>query len=333
MEGLTRRPTSPFITDVKCEAERELGICSRLPNDNIYNADPGSFCLMSEGKAKCFVDINDCYGRKAFSETVDPCGNGKHGVIETQAFKAVEDFFLIDKDLSDVSFAFDKAATFAKDNEAIHIGMIGNDLLNENVDGNDLTQHTDGNKSPEANIFTSADDDDVDPSRERVLRIVAKAGEAFSNTQKAVKRANDMLVTMSKQSYQVSEEVMAQLQVALNDGPNWLLGILEGKESIIRSLQRKQIEDYQDYNHLLNERNELQDDLEAERLKPKGLDPIELEKLKNLGIDNVNDLINNYMKLQVQLEESRSDRSQISRASSVLNIPKTWQQPQRKPIQ
>uniref|UniRef100_A0AC34G3E5 Uncharacterized protein n=1 Tax=Panagrolaimus sp. ES5 TaxID=591445 RepID=A0AC34G3E5_9BILA len=122
----------------------------------------------------------------------------------------------------------------------------------------------------------------------------------FQQLKDAVADANDMLQSMKKPAQRISANLMSELEVSLTDSPGWFLQVMDGKDRKIAALQQQLDEVWEQHNDIAAERDELQLKLDGEP-KLMGLSAGDLKKLRNLGVDNFNDLIRNYRQLQIEL--------------------------------
>uniref|UniRef100_A0AC34F952 RNA-directed DNA polymerase n=2 Tax=Panagrolaimus sp. ES5 TaxID=591445 RepID=A0AC34F952_9BILA len=166
--------------------------------------------------------------------------------------------------------------------------------------------------------------------RAQAQKFVDNAAEAYDKLKQAVDVANDDLDSIRHPRKKISADLMAAIEIHLTDNPGWLLSVLDGKDQSIHDLQ-------QDVEDLIMQRDELLLKLKEQSSNILGLTAGDKIKLETLGVDNLNDLINNYRQLQVQVKRCSERRSEPklarvdSAASLFSNSTQEWQK-EKQPV-
>uniref|UniRef100_A0AC34FZG2 CCHC-type domain-containing protein n=1 Tax=Panagrolaimus sp. ES5 TaxID=591445 RepID=A0AC34FZG2_9BILA len=246
-----------------------------------------------KGDDKTMESLND---DKHDYKAMDSSWNVK--AVESSNDKAVESLYNAEASNADHFYGiYDNShGSIGIDHEDICIGSLTNKKESAELNGDGNHQFVQQpNELPAAGNI-SALPLEIMSVEAQAVRQVDDAKAAYQQLQAAVNTANEMLKKMSKPSLQISEDIMAVIEVCLTDSPGWFLSILEGRNQRIDDLS-------QNLNETIIEKDELQLKLD-ESQKFKGLSAGEKLKLRSLGVDNLNDLIANYRQLQIQLSSA-----------------------------
>uniref|UniRef100_A0AC34FIH0 Reverse transcriptase n=1 Tax=Panagrolaimus sp. ES5 TaxID=591445 RepID=A0AC34FIH0_9BILA len=331
MEGPPRRSSSLPAANVTCLTEDDQRI--GLGDNKEYHVIDNSIVMDSAANQRTPNDIpkavicdNGKYMVKAVNGTAMDDVNGENAMDSSNYAKAGCADHLN-------GICATSHGLVGTNHEVVHICSVTNDVTAANLNEETHEEVQQPDEIP-ASTTTPAHQPAIMSIEVQALQHVNDAKEAYQQFKVAVETANDMLKKMSKPHQQISEDLIADIELCLTDSPGWFLSVMNGKDRKNENLQEELNDVNQRYSDAIIEIDELRLKL-GEPLKSMGLSVVDKKRLRSVGVDNLNDLINNYRQLQIDLAAGNKASSadikvnptlSRSNSSSSLDQKQQWQQ-------